>query len=314
MKGQFDSGEANGERAPAFRFSNPGRKTEIALRTGIVLFAIGVGFESVAGTVITTNLPADTAIINIDARADGSAYYSGDQALWYQPFDTAGLAHLPAYTVQAGSYEFRVIDPSDAAQLFPSLTAQQTNQIYTAWTFNSPWATDYLVFDSGATNNNSLPQLFDGAFSNIKGGEGTWVFYGSAGDAYTGAVTNGFYNLIRTSGTGGRNSTNDLTSYTFASAETLVFVIPDPGLGDNAGGVSVLVSPQAPLLSILPGGGDAVTLRWLTNWSGFVLAQTTNLQPAVWVDVTNTRTIVQGNYSLTLPKDSATRFFRLHKP
>jgi len=47
-----------------------------------------------AGTVITTNLPPNTAIININATADGAAAFNGDQSLWYQPFNVAGPAQL----------------------------------------------------------------------------------------------------------------------------------------------------------------------------------------------------------------------------
>src|ERR1700690_2419231 len=124
-----------------------------------------------AGTVITANLPPNTAIVNINATQDGAASYNGDTSLWYHPFFTGGAAQLLEYTIQGGSYPFRVIDPADANQLFPALTAGQTNQIFTAWTFNSPWATDYLVYDSAAAVNTSIPQLFDGAFSNTNG---TW--------------------------------------------------------------------------------------------------------------------------------------------
>ena len=212
----------------------------------ILLFAAGLGSETFAGTIITSNLPPNVAIINIDARADGSAYFNSDQSLFYQPFNAGGAAQLLTYGVAPGSYTFRVINPADAAQMFPALTSDQTNEIYTAWTFNSPWVTDYLVFDGSAATNISTPQLFDGAFSNLKGGDVNFILYPDPNSAYIGAITNRFYNLIRTAATGGRNSTNDITSYTFTSSNTLIFAVPDPGLGDNAGGVSVLVAPQPP--------------------------------------------------------------------
>ena len=171
---------------------------ERANKIGIVNLLVGAGalLQAKAGTVITANLPVNTAIINIDARADGATFANGDQSLWYQPFNTGGS--LLEYTVQPGTYTFRVVNPPDAATMFPSLTSGQTNQINTAWTFNSPWATDYLVFTGDAATNTSLPQLFDGAFSNTNGGPGSWVFYSDAADAYAAASTNGFYNLIRT--------------------------------------------------------------------------------------------------------------------
>jgi len=208
-----------------------------------------------AGTVLTANLPANTAIINISGTQDGAATYNGDQSLWYHPFYTGGTTHLLTYTVAPGTYFFRALNPVDAAHLFPALTAGQTNQIFTAWTYNSPWTLDYLVFDSAAATNYALPQLFDGSPELV---------YGSADAAYQASLTNGFNNLIRV-GPLGRNSPLLTTTYTFTNATTLIFVIPDYALSDNNGGVSVLISPA--LFSttnlLLNPGAEAGSL---TNW------------------------------------------------
>src|SRR4051794_25424352 len=115
------------------------------------------------GTAVTNNLPANTAIINIDARQDGAANYNGDQSLWYKPFFSAPATQLVSYAVQPGTYSFRVINPADAAQMFPTLTGAQTNQMFSAWSYNSPWIEDYLVFPGAAATDISIPQLFDGA-------------------------------------------------------------------------------------------------------------------------------------------------------
>jgi hypothetical protein len=210
--------------------------------------------SALAGTVITANLPDKTAIVNIDARADGTASYNGDQSLWYHPF---GGAQLLKYPVAAGTYSFRAVNPADAVQLFPTLTAGQTNQIFTAWTYNSPWILDYLVFDSSAETNYSVPQLFDGSPE--------WPPYSDANAAYSASLTNGYNNLIRT-GPQGRNSTNFATTYTFTNAETLIFVIPDYALSDNSGGVSVLISPAVFTTTnlLLNPGAEAGSL---TNWT-----------------------------------------------
>lgn len=290
------------------------------MKAGIafVLGTAGLCSEVFAGSIITTNLPAGTAIVNISATQDGAALYSGvNAAWWYAPFSSGGAAQLLEYTLQGGTYSFRVINPADAARLFPALTAAQTSQIFSAWTYNSPWATDYLVFDSAAATNNTLPQLFDGAFSNTNG---TWYVYANAAIAYEAAITNGFYDLIRTgpdgrNGLDGVNGTVFSTTYTFASAETLIFAVPDYYLPDNGGGVSVVISPStpSPLLSIFPGTGT-VTLQWPTNAAGFTLAQTIDLQPAYWSNVVDVPTIMSTNYSVTLPVDAASKFFRLHRP
>jgi hypothetical protein len=191
-----------------------------------------------AGTVITTNLPPGTSIVNIDARADGSANYSGDsdQSYWYQPTPTA-----PSVLLAPGTYRFRVIDPADAAALYPSLTAAQLNQIYTAWTYNSPWSEDYLAFNSTAIANSNEFQLFDGA---ITPGYPPSQTFGSATDAYNGTIADGYYNKIRPAPPGRAGTAADFqTQYTFNAPTNVLFVIPDYYLPDNTGGVSVVVTP-----------------------------------------------------------------------
>ncbi len=103
------------------------------------------------------------------------------------------------------------------------------------------------------------------------------------------------------------------TAYRFSSPETLVFVIPDNGLGDKAGGVSILISPVGPVLTIVA-GLTTVTLEWPANGSGFVLEQKSDLGTAAWEPVATAPTLNGANYTVTLPLDSATKFFRLHLP
>lgn len=213
------------------------------------------------GTVITGNLPAGTAIVNLNATQDGAASYNGDQSLWYHPFYTGGATQLVKYTVTPGTYFFRAIDPADAARLYPALTPAQTSQIFTAWTYNSPWILDYLVFDSAAETNYSLPQLFDGSPE--------WPAYANAVLAYSASLTNGYNNLLRV-GPLGRASTLLTNTVTFTNAETLIFVIPDYALSDNAGGVSVLISPavfNTTNLLLNPGGELGTLACWTTNGS-----------------------------------------------
>jgi hypothetical protein len=208
------------------------------------------------GTVITSNLPVNTAIVNIDARQDGAATYNGDQSLWYHPFFTGGATQLVEYAVAPGTYSFRAINPRDAARLFPELTSDQTNQIFTAWTYNSPWILDYLVFDVAAETNFSLPQIFDGSPEPTS--------YGNPSDAYQASLTNGYNNLIRF-GPLGRASSEYANTYTFQDPTRLIFVIPDYGLADNSGGVSILVSPASVQTNLLLNPG--AELGSLTNWT-----------------------------------------------
>ena len=185
-----------------------------------------------AGSVITANLPAGTAIVNINAQQDGAAGQNGDGSLFYSPFSTQGGASLLTLPVTAGTYTFTVIDPAAAAAQFPALTQAQLGSLYTAWTYNSPWTTNYVVFDSSAATNSNESQLFDGSPDLTN--------YGDAQSAYNAAVAGGYANEIRT-GPLGRDGTVFTTSYTVAADTTLVFAVPDYGLSDNAGGVSVIV-------------------------------------------------------------------------
>lgn len=266
-----------------------------------------------AGTIITNNLPARTAIININARQDGAAGYNAGQTLWYRPFFTGGATNLLQFTVEPGTYVFRAINPADAAQLYPALTSAQTNQIFTAWTYNSPWVLNYLVFPAAAATNSSLPQLFDGSPE--------WPPYSTAGAAYAASLTNGFNDLLRV-GPLGRASTNLVSSYTFTNVESLVFVIPDYILTDNAGGVSVLISPATtvpPTLQITLTPTNSAVVSWAGPAAGWVL-EYTNALPAVavpsWPKVPPPYQAEGGIFSVTFTNYPANgnRFFRLHKP
>lgn len=226
--------------------------------------AVILATPAYAGTLITTNLPSGTSIVNIDARADGAADYHLDplQSFWYKPINGVELSLMP------GTYEFRVINPSDAASLYPNLSPAQLSQIYTAWTYNLPWLTNYLVFNKTASTNSSEFQLFDGAVAPGLTGN----TFSSATAAYEGIIANGYYNQIRPAPPGRAGTAADyLTQWTFTEPTTALFVIPDYLLSDNTGGVSVAVTsvansksvpepePSAPAL--ITGGIIAILLR-----------------------------------------------------
>lgn len=291
------------------------RRGAIHRWTVLAAVACAAGHAATArgGSVITANLPPHTAIVNISGTQDGAAAYNGDQSLWYHPFYTGGATQLLQYTVPPGTYSFRLVNPADAASLYPALTSGQLSQMFTAWTYNSPWITDYLVFDGSAATNTGVAQLFDGAFSNTNG---TWFAYPDAGSAYAAAVTGGFSNLVRPGPPNGRNGLVFADTWTFTNTETLIFAVPDYYLGDNAGGVSVLISPAgpvAPALAIRP-LGNAVALQWPTNDGNYDLERTETLSAPDWSVVTNPPAVVGTNFSVTLPVDSGAAFFRLHQP
>jgi len=203
---------------------------------GVSLLATAIlsASSGLAGTIINTNLPAGDTIVNIGGTTDGAAAFSGSgQDLWYQPFNTG--SQLLEVTLQPGTYSFRLLNQSDAASQFPSLTGTQLAEIGGAWTFNSPWTTDYMVFDSSAATNATESQLFSGAI-NASG-----ATFSSAATAYSAAIAGGYYNQIVVDG--GRYTGTTVSQYTIAATETLIFVVPDYFLPDNNGIDSVLISP-----------------------------------------------------------------------
>ena len=205
-----------------------------------------------AGSVINTNLPSNVEIVNILGTADGASGNNPGIGEFSSPYSTD-----PTLTLAAGTYEFFLVDPADAAAAFPSLSATQLGTIQTAWTFNSPWTTDYVVFDGSAVTDPSKTQLFDGANGTYN--EGTT--YGSQQAAYDAARSQDYYDNIRV---GDRTSLNFQKTYTLTSAETLVFAIPDYYLGDNAGGVSVVVEavPEPKTAALCLAGGALGVLAW----------------------------------------------------
>ncbi len=226
-------------------------------RSGFALtLTLGTAVAAHAGTVITTNLPTNTAaIVNIDATNDGARVFTPDQSTWYQPFAVNGA--FTELTLGPGTYSFGLIDPADSVAAFPSLTSSQRAQLYSGWTFNSPWITDYYVFDSSAASDANQTQLFTGAIGNTT--------YSSGEDAYHAAVTGGYASQIVT-GPGGRYNGVPASTYTLTKTQTLIFDIPDYILSDNTGGVSVVVTavhptPEPATFAALGLGAAAVLRR-----------------------------------------------------
>lgn len=173
-----------------------------------LLALVGASAVSAAdGSVVPLN--PTQSIVNIDARANGAASYNGPQTLWYQPFSSSGV--LPSLAVGTGTYTFKVIRTADYAQAN-----------YTAWTYNSPWITNYLVFDASALTNSSQPQILYGAPSTVGQSNATAAYNQAAAD---GILT---------------------STYNFTSPTTIYFAIPDNGLSDNNGGMSILVTSPVP--------------------------------------------------------------------
>jgi hypothetical protein len=79
-----------------------------------------------------------------------------------------------------------------------------------------------------------------------------------------------------------------------------------------AAGPNALLAPLPSLRVALAGGSMAFS--WPLNVPGFTLESTTNLQaPTVWVPVTNTPVLQNGQHTVVMPVSNSCLFFRLRQ-
>jgi hypothetical protein len=147
--------------------------------------------------VATANV-SHAQLVNINARVSG-AQPGLHQTFWFSPFNAVSLS------LAAGTYDFTLVDPT-----------LNSGAAFTAWTYNAPWVTNYLVFDSTDLTH----ELFMGAVSGP-------ALVTTAQAAFNATVAAG----------------HNVTTFTLPTAETLLFTIPDNILSDNTGGVSIDVTP-----------------------------------------------------------------------
>ncbi len=75
-----------------------------------------------------------------------------------------------------------------------------------------------------------------------------------------------------------------------------------------------LLANFAPQLNLAGAPANALRLSWLTNASGYVLQQSTNLQNTNWSNAVEPVGVVGGSYQATIAPTNKFRFFRLHQP
>jgi len=66
-----------------------------------------------------------------------------------------------------------------------------------------------------------------------------------------------------------------------------------------------------PRLSVFAPEGGPLTLAWPTNFSGFLLQQSSSLTAADWAPVTNVSSVHGSAFRVTVPEPAGNRFFRL---
>ena len=75
-----------------------------------------------------------------------------------------------------------------------------------------------------------------------------------------------------------------------------------------------LVANFGPKLAYWPAQSHTLVISWLTNFSGCVLQQISDLRSTNWTGVTNTVNVVGTNYQANIPMTNGTHFFRLKQP
>jgi hypothetical protein len=159
----------------------------------------------VSAFVLILCATAHATVVNVNARVSGAQpgpFVNGSYSFWHDPFNTVPLS------LAAGAYDFQIVDP-----------ATDSSALYTAWSYNSPFITNYLVFLS----TDPTHELFDGAVSDS-------VLRFSAQAAFDATVAAG----------------KEKTTFSFADPVTLLFAIPDNIVGDNQAGISISVLPASP--------------------------------------------------------------------
>ncbi|GJG89316.1 hypothetical protein tb265_44970 [Gemmatimonadetes bacterium T265] len=170
-------------------------------------------YRSVAGLALLLAAPAARAqrVVNIDAMLYGFAYPTDPAPTVGQlisPFSLAPDRALNQLTLDPGTY--RITNAAVAG-------LAGANAGFTGWRYNSDanWVWNFVVADD-ATNR--------------------VVYYGDAG--YVSATQQGIASLAAVQGY--------RDTFTLAGAATLDFMVRDYYLPDNAGGVSVAITPVTP--------------------------------------------------------------------
>jgi titin len=69
---------------------------------------------------------------------------------------------------------------------------------------------------------------------------------------------------------------------------------------------------SVPSLAVVPASNHQVSVSWTNTATGFVLKQTSSLAPPIqWATVTNSPAVINGKFVVTLPPDTANRFYAL---
>lgn len=92
------------------------------------------------------------------------------------------------------------------------------------------------------------------------------------------------------------------------------FTVEGLGCCDNFRLVGDLTIQPGPQLRLLRMGPADARISWTTNSVGYVLESASTLAAPLWSPVTNTVSVIAGDYSVTVETGAAQQVFRLRKP
>jgi hypothetical protein len=79
--------------------------------------------------------------------------------------------------------------------------------------------------------------------------------------------------------------------------------------------LSAPVIRQLPALSLAGNSSNGLALSWPASGVGFAVSTTTNLKPPIiWTPVTNQPFLANAQWQIMIPRDVASRFYRLQSP
>ena len=295
------------------------------------------GVKDVPGNAVTNAL-GSAAVGNLQIMAfgdatnlDASATYDGDiingtgggSDVW-QGSDNFAYIYYP--TQFAGSFDYRLRVQSvpdayggDSTRVF--LMARDANNLTSdnvAASFVSACVANgnnggsgliqVLYRRNGGIDNQTNVQFFSGGIPTPAFGTNNWIRLQRVDNSFNtywssnGTDWNFILNIAK-NGSSDYFPTNVYLGVAICAhnaGATTTATVSDLGITSN----------PVPSLNLVSSGTNAM-LNWPVDSLGYKVQVTTNLAPAVWVNVTNAQTAVSGQFKVTAPANSPTKFYRL---
>jgi hypothetical protein len=186
----------------------------------------------------------------------------------------------PSLGVDPTKQAFVTIDVDAPISSVSPLRLVQTNQDFILCWSGTDLGSGIASFNIYSQTNNGPWGLWVGGTTNTCG-----PFHGAIGSTY------GFFSVAR-------DMVGNVESVRYIADTTTTISTNSPPV-------------TGPQLNVSTSGENNLVLTWPANAVGFVLQSTTNLAPAVWVNVSTGFTTANGLIAITNPISSTQQFFRL---